>query len=182
MPRGGRRPGAGRPHIDPIDPLTIWCASEFEKIVAFDLNFIHDRFKRSLKTSRPSDRQYYEDLHELYAKLRAFPANKRRALIAASGSKNPAVPGTLLDDSRYIKDELRANSTFYPAPPSPPEPGVNRIVDHIRVSVPLSPPELGRIYRRIAQSAKVRWGVLLTPRQVKRRIDAYRKAENLGLL
>jgi hypothetical protein len=181
MPSGGRRPGAGRPHIDATDPLTIYCASEFDKIVAFDSHLMQDLVKRSLKKHRPSDLPKYEDYQEKSAELSAVPANKRGALIAASGSKDTAAPATPLDDSRYIIDELSANSTFNPAPPSPPKPGENRLVDRIRVSVPISPPELGRIYKRIAAGAKIKFGESLTPRQVKRRIHAFWKAQDKGL-
>ena len=181
MPSGGRRHGAGRPHIDAIDPLTIYCASEFDKIVAFDSHLMRDLVKRSLKMHRSSDLPIYEDYQEKSAELRAVRVNERSALIAASGSDNPAAPGTLLDDARHIIDELRANSTINPAPPSPPKPGENRLVDRMRVSVPLSPPELGRIYKRIAAGAKLKYGESLTPRQVKRRIHAYWKAQDKGL-
>ena len=133
MARGGRRNGAGRPHIDATDPLTIYCASEFEKIVAFDRDLMQDRLTRSVNTYLRSDRPHYEDLQEVYAKLRAVSPNKRLTLIAASGSDKPAAPGTLLDDARHIiKEEL----------------GGDRGVPE---ALPLSPKEVGYIYATIAE-------------------------------
>ena len=161
MPRGGKRDNAGRKAIDPFDPLTIWCAGELEKMLFLDPGLTHARLRRAVKRDRPADLPHQEILDDYYEKLRAVPKNERHALIADSG--NPAKDGTTLDDIRYLIDEDLQGRRVVTLPP-------------------LSPTEIGYAYTEIARRGAATWGIRLTPRQVKRRVDAYKKAREQGLV
>jgi hypothetical protein len=152
MPSGGKRGGSGRKPLDPFNQVTLFCVAELRKALTLGRPTIRARLRRQLKRVGPSEVEAYGDLTEAYDVLNRVPVAERRALIAKSGKDK----GTLLDDVRHAKEQMKTGP--------------------MQTLAPLHPTDIGAAYREIARLARKKFGVALTARQVERRVRTFQKA------